>query len=469
MNTAITDLSAVDMSKLIRARQLSAAEVLEAHLAKIDRVNPVVNAIVTLDIDGARTSAAAADEHAAAGGPLGRLHGLPIAFKDTHRTAGMRTTFGSKLFQDNVPNTNDEVVRRIVAAGAVRIGKTNVPEMAAGSHTFNSVFGVTRNPYGAGRSAGGSSGGAAAALAARMQPIADGSDMGGSLRNPASFCNVVGLRPTPGVVPAPEAANGFSPLAVAGPMGRTIDDVALLLSVLSGPHRYAPLRAGDVPVGGNSDTVPLETLRIAWAPTLGDRVPVDPEVSAVLNSFVTSLSGHSPYLELACPNLDGADDAFRVLRAAEFDHEWGDLLAENVDMFKADLAWNIRQGLNTSGREVVRAQAEVTRLHRCAADFFDKYDVLLAPVSPVAPFNAELAFPPEVDGIRQDDYLEWMRASYLFTPLGVPALSLPAGFTDVGLPVGIQVITAARTEHKLLQIARALEAAFPFSQHLPVL
>lgn len=461
MESEITSMGACEIAAAIRGGALSSREVVAAHLDRIDQINPVVNAIVTMDHEGALAAADAADRALSDGADIGPLHGVPVAYKDTHATAGMRTTSGSLLFADRIPDHDDETVRRIGAAGAIRVGKTNVPEMAAGSHTFNSVFGTTYNPFAPTKSAGGSSGGAAAALAARMIPLADGSDMGGSLRNPASFCNVVGLRPTPGVVPDPVGGLGFSPLGVRGPMGRSVDDVAVLLSVMSGGHRHDPLSVDRRSVDSDQAVETLDGLRVAWAPTLGGRIPVDPDVIKVLDPFVSALEGWHVDIEFDCPDLDLADGAFRTLRAAEFDLELGALLDDHPEAFKADLAWNIRCGRELSARDVTAALRDLTTLHRIAADFFSDYDVLLAPVSQVVPFDADLTYPRTVDGVPQETYLDWMRASYLLTPLGIPAMSLPAGFTDDGLPVGIQILTAAHTERRLLSIARALEAISP--------
>ncbi|MGV9713641.1 amidase [Gordonia sp. NPDC003424] len=457
----IVQLSACEMRDAVRRRTLSSREIVDAHLDRIDEVNPAINALVTVDPDGARAAADAADRALAAGVTPGPLHGLPVTIKDTHATAGMRTTSGSTLFAEHVPDTDHECVRRIGAAGAIRLGKTNVPEMAAGSHTFNSVFGTTYNPYDLTRSAGGSSGGAAAALAARMTPLADGSDMGGSLRNPASFCNIVGLRPTPGVVPNPTGNLGFSPLGVLGPMGRTVDDVALLLSAMAGGHPADPLSTGRPAPSSDQAVASLAGLRVAWAPTLDNRIPVEPEVLKVLEPFVGSLSGHGADVDLACPDLTFAEQVFRDLRAAEFALDLSDLLAAHPEAFKPDLAWNIRCGQELSASDVTAAFRDLTTLHRIAASFFESYDVLVAPTSQVTPFDASLTYPTEVNGVPQESYLDWMRASYLLTPLGIPALAIPVGFTDDGLPVGLQLLTPAHTERRLLSIGRALEALAP--------
>lgn len=460
MTNALIYRGAVELAVLLRTREVSATEVLEAHLEQIDKLNPLINAVVTLDEEGARVAAAEADRKIAAGEPIGPLHGLPISFKDTANTAGMRTTFGHPQFRDHVPAANDLHVQRILDAGAIRVGKTNVPEFAAGSHTFNRVFGATRNPYDPGKSAGGSSGGAAAALAAGFQPIADGSDMGGSLRNPASFCNVVGLRPTPGMVPNTDGNNVFSPLGVAGPMGRTAADAALLFAAMTGASSADPYSAfmpgPDIPAAEPSPP-DFAGLRIAFAPTLGGRVPVGREVLDVLEPHAAALADLGAQVELDCPDLDGSDQVFRVLRAATFDSMWGEQLAADPGAFNHFLTGNIREGGLLSGRDVVRAEEGMTRLVRKAAEFFERYDLVIAPASQVVPFDVDLEYPTEIEGHQLESYLDWMRAPYLFTPLGVPALSVPAGFTPAGLPVGLQMVGARGSDVRLLRLASAFE------------
>ncbi|NUP75816.1 MAG: amidase [Sinomonas sp.] len=470
MTNELVYIGAVDLASLLRSREISAVELLEAHLDQISRFNPLVNAIVTLDEEGARRAAHEADRKLAAGEAVGPLHGLPISFKDTARTAGMRTTFGHPRFRDFVPAESDLHVQRILAAGAIRLGKTNVPEHAAGSHTFNRVFGVTRNPYDPSKSAGGSSGGAAAALASGFQPIADGSDMGGSLRNPASFCNVVGLRPTPGMVPNTDGTNAFFPLGVAGPMGRTAADAALLFSVMAGPSAADPF-SGFPEASSRLVAQPqpeeFAGLRVAYAPTLGGRVPVERAVLDVLEPQARALAEVGAVVELACPDLDGADEAFRVLRAASFDAAWGDDLAADPTLFNHFLAGNIREGAALTGRDVFRAEEAMTRLMRRAAEFFEEYDLVIAPASQVVPFDAEIEYPTDIEGHRLETYLDWMRAPYLFTPLGLPALSVPAGFTPAGLPIGLQMIGARGSDARLLRLASAFEKLSPCSSVRP--
>src|SRR5690242_20192964 len=301
---------------MLRARELSARELLDAHLDRIERFDPSVNAVVTLDAAGARAAADAADAALAAGEPLGPLHGLPVAHKDTHATGGMRTTWGSPLYSRTVPTRDELVVARLRAAGAVRVGKTNVPEFAAGSHTVNPVFGATHNPYRHGLSAGGSSGGAAAALAAGLVPVAEGSDMGGSLRNPAAFCNVVGLRPTPGRVPSWPAPFAWSQLSVPGPMGRTVADVALQLSAMAGPDLRVPI---SLEAPGSVFAPPLDAdltgMRVAWTPDLGGRVTVDPAITDVLTATIGAFRDLGAEVDEDCPDLSDADEVFATERA----------------------------------------------------------------------------------------------------------------------------------------------------------
>jgi amidase len=461
---------ATELAALVRAREISARDLLEAHLDRIGRLNPGINAIVTLDAEGARAAADAADAALAADEPVGPLHGLPVAHKDTHATGGMRTTWGSPLHAQTVPARDELVVARLKAAGAIRVGKTNVPEFAAGSHTFNTVFGVTHNPYRHGLSAGGSSGGAAAALAAGLVPLAEGSDMGGSLRNPAAFCNVVGLRPTPGRVPTWPAPMGWSQLSVQGPMGRTVADVALQLSALAGPDPRVPISLDDDPA---AFAAPLPTslagLRIAWAPDLGGRVPVAPAIQAVLSASIGVFEQLGATVSKDCPDLSGADEVFGTLRAWLFDASFGELVRKNPDKVKESIRWNAEAGAKLTGADVARAEKLHTQLFEQVVSFFDRYDVLLAPTTQVLPFPVEQEYPTEIGGVELDNYLEWMRSCTLISATGCPALSVPGGFTPDGLPVGLQIIGPPRADRKVLEVGHAFEQATGFGARRPQL
>ncbi|MCZ2837903.1 amidase [Modestobacter sp. VKM Ac-2985] len=461
---------ATELVALVRDREVSARELMDAHLDRIERLNPELNAIVTLDAEGARAAADAADARLAAGEPVGPLHGLPVAHKDTHATGGMRTTWGSPLHAETVPDRDELVVARLKAAGAIRVGKTNVPEFAAGSHTFNTLFGATHNPYRHGLSAGGSSGGAAAALAAGLVPIAEGSDMGGSLRNPAAFCNVVGLRPTPGRVPSHPTAIGWSQLSVQGPMGRTVGDVALGLSALAGPDPRVPISLTDP---GAPFAAPLPTeltgLRVAWAPDLGGQVPVDPAITAVLMEQLGVFRDLGATVEEDCPDLAGADEAFGVLRAWLFEASFGALVREHPDQVKETIRWNAARGAALTGADVGRAEVAHTALFERVVAFFERFDVLLAPTTQVLPFPVEQEYPTEVAGVPQEDYLGWMRSCTLISATGCPALSVPGGFTPDGLPVGLQVIGAPRADRRVLEVGHAFEQATGFGRRRPEL
>lgn len=464
-------LDAVALAGLLRRRELSAREVVSAHVARIEAFDPAINAVVTRTFDAALAQAAAADEAIAGGRPLGLLHGLPVAHKDLFDTAGVRTTYGSPCFATHMPARDALVVERMAAAGAISLGKTNVPELGAGSHTVNPVFGATRNPYDLGRSAGGSSGGAAAALAARLICLADGSDLGGSLRNPASFCNVVGLRPSPGRVPSWPVADVADQLSVVGPMGRTVADAALLLVALSGPDGRVPL-ALDAPPPLDDPTEVLPLLerdlagtRIAWSPDLG--LPVEPDVLDALAPARRALEGLGASVTAATPDLSGADEAFRTFRALSFAIAHAELLRDQPDLVGPNVAWNVRRGLELTVGDLGRA----TRLRAAVADqvndFLSDFDVLACPVSQVAPFEVALDWVHEIDGRPMATYLDWMASCYLISLTGLPAISVPAGFTRGGLPVGLQLVGRRRGDWDLLALAHAFEAVTGCTERLP--
>ncbi|MFI7532328.1 amidase [Streptosporangium sp. NPDC049376] len=449
-------LTALEMLELLRTRQVGAVELLRAHLRRIEEVNPRVNAIVTLAAERALAEAEQADRDLARGHPRGPLHGLPVAHKDLTETAGIRTTYGSPLFADHVPPRDSILVRRMREAGAITVGKTNTPEFGTGSHTVNELFGVTRNPYDLSRSAGGSSGGAAAALAAGMIPLADGSDMGGSLRNPASFCNVVGLRPTPGRVPAPSPTAAWFTLGVPGPMARTVTDLALLMSVISGFDAVSPLSIAESgqAFAGSLEIDPAR-LRIAWSPDLGD-LPVDPETARVTASAPEVLQGLGARVEQVRLNLSDAEEAFRVYRAWYYALSYGGMPAERLG---ANVRWNVEQGLKVTGADLARAERLRSGLYRRMGRFFGDHDFLLTPVSQVPPFPVGEPYVSEIDGEPMPDYLAWMRSAYWISVLHAPAISVPCGFTRDGLPVGVQIVGRPFDDLGVLRLARLFEQA----------
>jgi amidase len=443
MDEALCFRSATDLAAALRRRELSATEVLDAHLGQIARWNPVVNAIVTSTTERALQRAAALDDAIARGERPGPLHGLPIAHKDLVDTAGIRTTYGSPIYGDHVPEEDEPFVTRIRAAGAVLVGKTNTPEWGAGSHTFNPVFGTTRNPYDPSRSAGGSSGGAAAALATGMVPIADGSDLGGSLRNPASFCNVIGFRPT--------LAADADPLdlSVDGPMARSVQDAALLWSVMQ-PGELVDVRG--------SACGP----RIAWSPACGGLFPVEPSVSMVVDATRSVFDGLGYETTEGSPDLAGVRDVFLTLRARSYAADLGELLADHRDEIKSTVVWNIEQGLALTDADVTSAVAGMRRLRSASEGFFERFDYLVQPVSQVPPFDADLEYPTEVAGEEMETYVDWMASCWSITVLGGPAISEPAGFTDEGLPIGLQIVGAPGDDTGVLRVAHAFEQATRF-------
>ena len=470
----MTDLcahDAVTLAGLLRRREVSAREVVAAHIARIEAVDGAINAVVTRTFDAALSRADAADTALARGAPPGPLHGLPVAHKDLADTAGVRTTYGSAVYASHVPDRDALVVARMASAGAISLGKTNTPEFGAGSHTVNAVFGATRNPFDLTRSTGGSSGGAAAALAARMVCLADGSDLGGSLRNPASFCNVVGLRPSPGRVPAWPAADVTDVLGVAGPMARTVADAALLLSVLAGPDPRVPLALdAEVP---RADQITgllardLRGVRVGWSPDLG--LPVEPAVRAVLAPARQVLADLGCEVIDGCPDLSGADEVFRTWRAFRFATVYGPLLHEHRAQLGPNVTWNIERGLELSVADLSRATVLQAALAERVSEFFGPVEILACPATQVAPFDLTLDWVHEIGGEPQRTYLDWMASAYLISATGLPAISVPAGFTPEGLPAGLQLVGRRRADWALLSVAHAFEAATGYAQTLPPL
>ncbi len=452
-------LPATELATRIRARELSATEVMIAHLARIDRVNPLVNAIVTLLPERALDGARAADEAQARGEPLGPLHGLPIAHKDLELTRGIRTTYGSPLYRDFVPERSSLLVERLQGAGAITIGKTNTPEFGAGSQTYNEVFGETRNPYDLGKTCGGSSGGAAVALASRLLPIADGSDFGGSLRNPAAFCNVVGFRPSPGRVPSYPSIMAWWNLSVVGPMARTVGDVALMLSAIAGPDRRVPI---SIPEAGARFAAPLQRsfsgTRVAWSADLGG-LPIDGRIATVHNAQRDTFAALGCALDDAAPDFRDADAIFKGWRAWRTEASYGALIAEHGDLFKETIREEARVGAALTGPQLSQLEMARAALYERVCTFLDTYEFLVCPVAQVPPFPIEQRYLTEINGEPLESYIDWMRSCYFISVLGLPAISVPCGFTAEGLPVGIQIVGRPRDDWGVLQLAHAFEQA----------
>ena len=460
---------AVEQAALVRARKLSAGELLAAHLAQIERLNPRVNAICTLDADGATAAAARLDAELAAGAEPGPLAGLPVAVKDLVDVAGLPTTRGSPIFRNAVADHDDLMVQRMRAAGDVIVGKSNVPEFGAGSHTFNTVFGVTRNPWDLGRSAGGSSGGGAAALTSGMVAVADGSDYGGSVRNPPNFNSVVGLRPTPGRIPKVPAGDPWETLSVLGPMGRTVADAALLLSVIAGPDPRDPTAICEAPASfADVTSADLKGCRVAYSPDLG-MLPVEPPVTEAIERALPLLTDLGCVVEQAHPDLSGGAEAFDVIRALRFAADHAQTLRDHRAQLKDTVIWNIERGLALTVDHVLRAnQLRAAQFQRMSA-FLERFDVLILPVSQVLPFPVEVDWVRSINGVPMATYIDWMQSCSLITMTSHPALSLPCGFTPKGLPVGAQIVGRYRGEADLLGFAAAWEAALGVSSRRPVL
>ena len=466
---ALCFLSARELARLIRARKLSAREAVAEHLKQIERVNPKVNAIVTLTAEAAMEAAAQADQMQARKQKLGPLHGLPVAHKDLFETRGVRTTFGSPLYRDNIPAEDDVVVERIRRAGAILIGKTNTPEFGSGSQTFNTVFGATRNPYDLSRTCGGSSGGAAVALACGLAPVATGTDTGGSLRNPAAFCNVTGFRPSPGRVPNPKAALAWLRLSTSGCLARSAADLAFVLSTLAGPDPRAPLSLSEA---GDWLARPLDRsfkgVRVAWFRDLGG-APFDPQVKSIVDAHRATFEALGCIVEQAEPDFAPAETAFRVLRAWNSAHTYGDRLNAHPEAFKDTLKGEIEEGLRLTGMEVARAETAHGQLWRAFQAFLEKYEYFVLPTSQLPPFDVNTPYPTEIAGVKFTSYIDWMKSCWYISATGNPAASVPAGFTADGLPVGLQIVGRDGQDFSVLQMAHAFEEATGFGKKHPAI
>ena len=455
---SLCDLSAVELRRRIAGKEISPVELLADCHRRIDAVNPALNAVVAEDRPAALTAARAAEQAVVRGEALGPLHGLPIGIKDLNETAGLRTTFGSPLYADHVPQQDGAFVATVRAAGGVVAGKTNTPEFGAGANTTNAVYGTTGNPFLPARTCGGSSGGSAVALAAGMLPLAAGSDLGGSLRTPAGYCGVVGLRPTPGLVPMARKEMAWSPLWTEGPMARSVADVALFLEAIAGGDPRDPLSgfAKGAHFAGLRPAA-LKTLRFAVSEDLGF-APVSGQVRALFRDRVARLS-RLVACEAADPALQGSDRCFEVLRAVGFLGEKKRLVEQHPDQVGPNVTANVKLGLTFSAADVGEAAAAQTRLYHGFLEFMAGYDALVCPVASVQPFDKTELFPHEIDGRPLATYISWIAITYGLTLVGHPVLVLPCGLDEEGLPFGLQIVGRRGRDAELLRLGLALEEA----------
>jgi amidase len=461
--------AATDLARLYRARRVSPLEVMEAVLARIDAVNPTLNAYVTLARESALASARRATAALKRKAALPILHGIPVSIKDLTPTKGIRTTMGSKIFEHHVPDEDALTVLRLKAAGAIVVGKTNTPEFGAGANTFNAVFGATRNPWNSALTCGGSSGGAAVALATGMGPLAQGSDLGGSLRIPAAFCGVVGFRTTPGLVPVYPRELAWDSLSVSGPMARTVADIALMLSAIAGPDDRAPL-SYDVDTREFVKAVKAPSIkgwRVAWTPDLNGLIPVDAEVARIAEEATRVFRTLGARVETASPDFSEVNDIVLATRGLSFVANHARYLPEWKAEMQKGLVWNIEQGLSLTPQQIARGELCRTELWHRVRTFMQSRDLLVLPTVAVQPFPVEQPYPTEINGKPLEHYTQWFFLTYGITVTGLPAISVPCGFTRGGLPVGLQIVGRRRREAAVLRAAAAFEAAMPWADKIP--
>ena len=465
---AVCFASARDLARQIRSRQVSAREVMTAFLAQISRLNPDLNAIVAkLDDEDCRALADKADRALGNGGQIGPLHGLPTAFKDMEPAVGFPQSKGSPIFKSFMPETDSVLVERVRRAGAIPIGKTNVSELAMGSQSYNKVYGTTRNPYDRSKTAGGSSGGAAAALASGMLPIADGGDLGGSLRNPANFNNVVALRPSVGLVPQAPTAIPFIGMSTKGAIARSVADVAFGLSVIAGADvRDAQSWESDPSAFAGPLDRDWRGTRIAWSLDLGG-LPLDRRVRKVLEAQRKTFEDLGCIVEDACPDFSHVNEVFLTLRTWGSWNTYKDLLAEHRAQFKPEAVWDIESGAHVTGEDLGRALIQQGQLIERMRAFQQKYDFLICAVNQVLPFDAGEPWPKSIEGVTMENYVAWMKTAYWISTTCCPAISVPAGFSEERLPVGIQIVGRYRDDLNVLKIAHAFEQATGFGRIRP--
>jgi amidase len=461
--------SATALAGMIRHRRVSPLEVVRAVLARIERVNPALNAYCTVAAEHALAAARRATAQVGRrGATLGPLHGVPVSIKDLTPTKGIRTTWGSRIYEHHVPDEDALIVQRLKAAGAIVVGKTNTPEFGAGANTVNAVFGATRNPWNPALTCGGSTGGGGVALATGMAPLAQGSDLGGSLRIPAAFCGVVGFRTSPGLVPNWPTVLAWDTYSVVGPMARTVTDTALMLSAIAGPDPRARV---SYPVDPRAFTAAVRRpsvkgLRIAWSADLGV-TPVDAEVARVCAEATRVFRRLGATVVEAHPDLEGLLDVVQVSRGLGMVARHAERLTKWRDVMQDNLVRNIEQGLTLTATDAARAETTRTRMWERAQAFFQAYDLVVCPTVAVEPFPVETMYPTTINGVPMSNYIQWVLLTYAFTILGVPAISVPCGFSKNGLPVGLQIAGRWRDEATVLRAAAAFEHAAPWADRIP--
>ena len=458
----LTRKSAGELAALVRSRAVSPVELLDAHLAVIERLNPQLNAIVTLVAEPARAAAVAAEQAVMRGDAVGPLHGLPVGIKDVTLTAGIRTTFGSPLFKDFVPGEDAEVVRRLKAAGAIVLGKTNTPEFAAGANTVNAVFGATRNPWNPKLSPAGSSGGSAVAVATGMLPLAQGTDFGGSVRVPAAFCGIAGIRPTPGLTPNHPMPLAWDPGQVNGPLARTAEDAALMLDAIVGFSSLSPIsvappwKSAFATVSACGD---VKGLRVAYAPNIAG-IGVEPEIDAICRKTALSLRDAGASVEEIEFDIAEGRAPYQAWRGLWMvGQQFANL--DRLEEFGANLKGNVKAGLKITTLDLAAAERTRQALFLRFRDLFARFDLLLTPAAPVKPFPVEQNFPAEIAGKPLENYTDWLAGTFLITLMSLPAGSVPAGKTVDGLPVGLQIVGPRFEEPRILSLAKIVQQLHP--------
>jgi amidase len=451
-----------ELAALIREREISPVELLDAQLDAINQLNPKLNAIVTLATDKARVDARTAERAVMRGDKIGALHGLPIGVKDITATAGVRTTYGSPLYADNVPAEDAEVIRRLKEAGAIVLAKTNTPEFAAGANTVNPLFGATRNPWNPALSPAGSSGGSACAVATGMLPIAQGTDFGCSIRIPAAFCGIVGIRPTPGLTPNYPMPLAWDPGQVHGPLARTVEDAAMMLDAMTGFSRISPISVAPPWTSAREIAAKARDasgLRIAFAPDIAG-IGVDTEIDVICRKAATTLRSQGATVDEIEFDLSEGRDPYKVWRGVWMVGQQLHNLSR-LDEFGSNLQGNVKSGLTLTTSDIAKAERVRFALFQKMRELFERYDLLLTPAAPVKPYPIEMNFPKEINGKTFDDYIDWIAPCFLITLLSLPAGSVPAGLTHDGLPVGLQVVGPRFEEPKILGLMNLVQQANP--------